>query len=172
MYKAWTNNCTKARVHIPFSFYENFTFIQNSTIGCPNKFKLNFKYQAMEEKAEKKNGNVVLKHLRTNLAPSPALSCTAIVELLKECCAIGSAWHGVDLRFYLQYGSNCSYIEQVGPTWALLSVTITFISSEKQWVRGSFLLTNSSQVIYVAKVSLNRGGRPEARTQVEGPQVK
>ncbi len=35
-------------------------------------------------------------------------------------------------------------VNKVGLTWALLSVHLACISSESQWVRGSFLLTNSS----------------------------
>ncbi len=55
-------------------------------------------------------------------------------------------------------------------TWALLSVPITCISSENHWVRGCFLLTNSSQCLYCdtyleENETETEGGhqRPEAR---------
>jgi hypothetical protein len=91
MYIVWTNNCTKVRVHIPFSFYENLTFVSRG-------WNLILKNQAMGEKIEKKMEMSSIKHLRTNLAPSPPYS--TVVELLKGCCALGSAWPGVELRFF------------------------------------------------------------------------
>ncbi len=61
------------------------------------------------------------------------------IRILKKYWAIDSAWPGVDLRicsrvllFKYQTG------EQVGLTWALLSVSITCISSENQWAIALF----------------------------------
>ncbi len=53
----------------------------------------------------------------------------AAVELLKKYCAVGSAWTGIDLRF-------CPSI-LLFKYWPELF--------KNQWLRGSFLLTNSSQ---------------------------
>ncbi len=55
-------------------------------------------------------------------------------------------------------------------TWSFLSVSITFISRNNQWLRRGFLLTNSCR--WSVLRYMNRGGQPEAKTQVEGPQVK
>ncbi len=70
-----------------------------------------------------------------------------VVEVLKKYCTIGSAWPGFDLRFspwllLFKYWTG-------GLTWALPLCTYwllgTCISNKNQWVRGSFLLTNSNQ---------------------------
>ncbi len=85
------------------------------------------------------NFNGVLHRERTVGQTQTVLSCG---RFLKKIRAICSAWPG--LIWGSGNGSYSSNIEQVGLTRALLFVP-TCISSENQWVRGSFLLINSSQ---------------------------
>ncbi len=56
-------------------------------------------------------------------------------RIKKKYCAKGSAWPGLDLRFSVHF-SYYSNIEQVSLTWALFSVPITCISSERPWMRA------------------------------------
>ncbi len=58
-----------------------------------------------------------------------------VVEFLTKNCAKGLAWPGVYLSFSVHF-SYCSNIEQVSLTWALFSVPIMCISSERPWMRA------------------------------------
>ncbi len=85
--------------------------------------------------------------------------------------SVGSAWPVVDLWFF-PWLLLFIYIEKVGLTWALLPVPITCIFSENQWLRESFLLTDSSQWPLLRYIEDEENETEQRGAQVEGPQVK
>ncbi len=89
-------------------------------------------------------------------------------RIFKKYCAIGSVWPGADLRFC---GSYCSYISNRSVSPELFSLSLLCVPiGEKQCVRGSFLLTDSSQWPLLRNIEENETEQRGA--QVEGPQVK
>ncbi len=89
--------------------------------------------------------NVSFKeYIHCSCVPKECFDRASCCRVLKKHCASCTVWPGLDLRF--RHGFCCFNIESRWVWPELFSVYLFMFISRWEWVRGSFLLTNNSQL--------------------------